>query len=313
MTGQPKIIIPGAAGLVGQNLIIQLKERGYTNIIAIDKHPTNTRILKELHPEITVIEADLSETGEWESHFADGVFCVMLQSQISSKYPEVFVKNTVVSAQRILESMHQHKVKFLIHISSAVVKSVAEDDYTHNQKKQEELVLASGLDFCILRPTLMFGWFDRKHFGWLSRFMAKVPVFPIPGNGKYVRQPLYVNDFCRIIVHCIENFPSGKIFDITGRERVFYIDIIRQIKKTLGLRTLIMTIPIGFFAFLMRVYGLFSEDPPFIPDQLYALVVNEEFEVIPWWDIFDTPATPFEQAIEEAFLDDKYGRYVLDF
>jgi len=31
----------------------------------------------------------------------------------------------------------------------------------------------------------MFGWFDRKHLGWLSRFMKKVPVFPIPGHGHY--------------------------------------------------------------------------------------------------------------------------------
>ena len=57
----------------------------------------------------------------------------------------------------------------------------------------------SNLSHCVARPTLMFGWFDPKHFGWLSRFMAKVPVFPIPGSGKYMRQPLYVIDFCRVL------------------------------------------------------------------------------------------------------------------
>ena len=36
----------------------------------------------------------------------------------------------------------------------------------------------------ILRPTLMFGWFDRKHLGWLARFMQKAPVFPIHVPGK---------------------------------------------------------------------------------------------------------------------------------
>ena len=41
----------------------------------------------------------------------------------------------------------------------------------------------------------MFGWFDRKHLGWLARFMCRVPVFPIPGSGEYLRQPLYVGDF----------------------------------------------------------------------------------------------------------------------
>ena len=30
----------------------------------------------------------------------------------------------------------------------------------------------TGIPCVVLRPTLMFGWFDRKHLGWLSRFMS---------------------------------------------------------------------------------------------------------------------------------------------
>ena len=59
----------------------------------------------------------------------------------------------------------------------------------------------------MLRPTLMFGWFDRKHLGWLARFMQRAPVFPIPGHGRYLRQPLYAGDFCDIIMACIEQRP----------------------------------------------------------------------------------------------------------
>ena len=40
-----KTVITGAAGLVGQNLIPRLISNGFTNIVAIDKHPTNTAIL----------------------------------------------------------------------------------------------------------------------------------------------------------------------------------------------------------------------------------------------------------------------------
>ena len=56
MNRNSKIIIPGAAGLVGQNLIIQLKNKGYKNIVALDKHPKNVKVLKELHNDIKVIE-----------------------------------------------------------------------------------------------------------------------------------------------------------------------------------------------------------------------------------------------------------------
>jgi len=33
----------------------------------------------------------------------------------------------------------------------------------------------------------MFGWFDRKHLGWLARFMRKVPIFPVPDRGDFLR------------------------------------------------------------------------------------------------------------------------------
>ena len=100
------------------------------------------------------------------------------------------------------------------------------------------MVLDSGIACPVLRPTLMFGWFDRKHLGWLSRFMQQVPVFPIPGHGRYMRQPLYVGDFCNVIISCIETRhqrPASTTFrDI---EKVDYIDIIRQIKRATGART----------------------------------------------------------------------------
>jgi nucleoside-diphosphate-sugar epimerase len=66
MDTDKRIIIPGAAGLVGQNLIIALKQQGYKNILAFDKHPENVDILRKLHPDIEVIEADISEPGNWQ-------------------------------------------------------------------------------------------------------------------------------------------------------------------------------------------------------------------------------------------------------
>ena len=49
------------------------------------------------------------------------------------------------------------------------------------------IVLRYFPDSIILRPTLMFGWFDRKHLGWLSNLMVSFPLFPIPGKGQFIR------------------------------------------------------------------------------------------------------------------------------
>jgi len=64
-----KIILPGGAGLVGQNLVARLKAKGYSNIIVLDKHRQNIEILKQVQPDVVVEFADLAEPGDWQRHF----------------------------------------------------------------------------------------------------------------------------------------------------------------------------------------------------------------------------------------------------
>jgi nucleoside-diphosphate-sugar epimerase len=308
-----KIVLPGGAGLVGQNLIPVLKARGFRNIVVLDKHPANLAICRDLHPDIVTEAADLAEPGQWERHFAGAGVVVMLQAQIGGPSPEPFTRNNVVASERIIAAIRRENVPYMVHISSSVVKSVADDHYTATKREQEEQVLASGLNCVVLRPTLMFGWFDRKHLGWLSRFMRRVPLFPIPGSGRYMRQPLYAGDFCRIIVSCIESRISGRVFNISGLENIDYIDIIRTIKRMTGARALIIRIPYTLFAWLLRVWALFDRDPPFTADQLKALVADDRFEVIDWPGIFGVEPTPFARAVDETFNHPIYGKVVLEF
>ena len=308
-----KIVITGAAGLVGQNLIIELKRLGNYQIVGIDKHPHNARILAQLHPDIKVINCDVLQTATWSDELQGCAVLITLHAQIGSKLANDFVDNNITATRVVIEQAKRQNVPYIIHASSSVVESVANDDYTNSKKQQEQLVIDCGIPYCILRPTLMFGWFDRKHLGWLSRFMHRTPVFPIPGNGKFMRQPLYARDFCKIIASCITLKPDNKIYNITGREKVFYIDLIRYIRKACGARPLIILIPYWLFWVLLKIYALFSRNPPFTADQLKALLAGDEFELIEWWNIFSVDATPLDQAINETFNDPLYSKITLEF
>ena len=308
-----KIVLPGAAGLVGQNLVARLLAKGYTDIVVIDKHAGNLAVLKQVQPGITTQLADLAVPGDWQQHFVGADVVVMLQAQIGGIDYQEFVRNNVDSTRLVLEQIKLNTVPRLVHISSSVVVSSADDFYTRSKKEQEAMVLASGIDCPILRPTLMFGWFDRKHLGWLSRFMAKMPVFPVPGDGRFMRQPLYVGDFCNVIISCIENDVRTGIFNITGHEQVDYIDIIRQIKRATHAKARIVKIPYGLFHALLSVWALFDKNPPFTTQQLEALVAKDEFEVTDWPGQFGVRSTPFAAAIDETFNDPRYSRYALEF
>ncbi len=308
-----KIVLPGGAGLVGQNLVARLRAKGHSDIVVIDKHKENLATLKSVQPDVQVEFADLSKPGDWQRHFEGATVVVMLQAQIGGIHYQEFVDNNVTSTQLILEEVRKNRIPQLIHISSSVVESVADDFYTRSKKEQEELVLASGIECPILRPTLMFGWFDRKHLGWLSRFMARLPVFPVPGDGRFMRQPLYVGDFCNVIISCIENNVRQGVFNISGHEKVDYIDIIREIKRATVAKARIVKIPYGLFYGLLWVWALFDRNPPFTTQQLQALVAKDEFEVIDWPGMFGVRSTPFAEAINETFNHPVYSKVVLDF
>ncbi len=306
-----KIVLTGAAGLVGQNLIVEMKQQGYTRLVAIDKHAHNLEILRSLHPDVETILADLAEPGDWARAFEGARLVVQLHAQSTGKTTELFVRNNLTATGHVLAACKAAGVPYMVHISSSVVNSVAKDDYTNTKREQEEMVVASGQRHCVLRPTLMFGWFDPKHLGWLSRFMARTPVFPIPGDGRFMRQPLYERDFCRCIAKCIETEPDGQVFDIVGDTRVDYVDIIRTIKRVKKLHTVIVHIPIGFFGFLLKVYSLFSSKPPFTADQLKALSAGDDFKGVDTEAVFGVKQTPFEAAIRESYTDPRYSHIVL--
>ncbi len=296
-----KIVISGAGGLLGQNLIPCLKLQGCSEIVAIDKNPANTEILRQLHSDITVIEADLARDDGWQDALTNADVLICCHAQIGGLKRKLFESNNVLATRRLLDVARLKGVRYLVHISSASVNSTAVNLYSESKKAQEALVEMYDIPRVVLRPTLMFGWFDGKNLGWLARFMAKTPVFPFPGDGRYPRQPLYVGDFCNVIMACVQNRVSGK-YNISGLTKVNYVDLVLMIRKTLRLRTRIIGIPYGLFWLLLKVYGLVNRDPPFTTDQLKAFTTPDEFEVIDWPNIFRVTPKPLEEAIVKTFL-----------
>ena len=300
-----KIIVTGAAGLVGQNLVILLIQKGYS-VVAIDKNQNNLSVLQEVNPSAKAVLSDVSKLGDWQAEFKGAKAVVQLQAQIAAKTAAPFLKNNVDSVKNVLDACKKYKIKNLIHISSSVVISKSTDSYTKTKRIGEDLVKRSIIPHTILRPPLMYGCFDAKHLGWLTRFVEKWPVFPVPGSGKYMRQPLYVMDLCKVILSCIKRLPSNKIHNIIGLEKIYYVDLIKKIAKAKGLKRIFIPLPISIFGLLMNSYALITNKPPFTSEQMKALVAGDLFPIESWCKEFKVKYTPFEDAIKETFNSQYY-------
>jgi len=305
-----KIIITGACGLVGMNLLSQINRDKY-QIIAIDKLNGNLSLGKRTFPEVNFINADLANLDTWEEYFKDADVVIQLQAQISSPCPNPYVKNNINSVKNVLSACEKYKVKHLIHFSSSVVISVAKDHYTNTKKIGEDLVKKSKVHYTILRPPLMYGCFDVKHLGFLTKILEISPIFPVPGSGKYMRQPLFVEDICRVVIKLLEEKPKNQIYNIIGKERINLIDLLKIIAKEKKLHRIYLNIPIPVFIFLLKVYGMITFSRPFVPDQLKALTAGDEFPVNNWEKEFGVEYTSFSEGIKKM-LNSPYYQYRKD-
>ncbi|MBI4980539.1 NAD(P)-dependent oxidoreductase [Candidatus Woesearchaeota archaeon] len=305
-----KIIITGACGLVGMNLLSLIDKSKY-QIIAIDKIEHNIILAQKLSPEVEFIKADIVIDNNWKESFKNANCVIQLQAQISSSQKRAYIKNNIESVRNIISVCERYKIKHLIHLSSSVVISVANDHYTNTKKIGEQLVIGSKVPHTILRPPLMYGCFDVKHLGFLTRILEISPIFPMPGSGKYLRQPLFVQDLCRIIIHLIEIKPKSKIHNIIGKEKINLIDLLKIIAKEKKIHRFYLKIPILIFVLLLKCYSLITRSKPFVPDQLKALTAGDIFPVTGWEEEFGVKYTPFREGIRKM-LNSSYYKYRLE-
>src|SRR5262249_13393113 len=122
-----KVVITGAAGLVGQNLIQRLRRVEKYDLVALDKHAANIRILRSLHPDLRIVEADLAEPGPWQMELDQPDCVVMAHAQIGGLVEDEFIRNNVFATERLLAALASNLCCRIVHISSSVVNSTAVD------------------------------------------------------------------------------------------------------------------------------------------------------------------------------------------
>jgi len=303
-----KIIVLGAGGLVGLNLLTAIDNSKY-KIIAIDKKKENLELAKRINPFIEIIAKDLSYPLKDIEDLFKNAFCVIqLQAQISSVHKKDYINNNIKSIKNVTSICEKYGVNNLIHLSSSVIMSVSKDDYSITKTIGENIIKNSKCNYTILRPPLMYGCFDIKHLDFIIKYLDNKIIFPIPGSGKYIRQPLYVMDLVSIILKLIEKKTENKIYNIIGKEKLYFINLLRIIRMEKRKKTLFVKIPLPIFMIIFNVYNVLKNKKTYVRSQLTSLTAGDIFPASDWEKEFNLDYTPFKEGVKEM-LNSKYYDY----
>jgi uncharacterized protein YbjT (DUF2867 family) len=180
--------------------------------------------------------------------------------------------NAVANSRALFEAARRAGVARIVHVSIANPSIDSPLPYYRAKALVEQALAAAGVPYAIVRPTFFFGGGDilANNIAWILRCM---PLFVVPGDGRYLVQPIHVDDFARICLQAAHG-RSDVIMDGAGPDTMSFEELVRVIRDAVGRRTPILHAPPAAMAALARALGLVVRDVVLTADEIRGLTAG---------------------------------------
>ena len=205
-------------------------------------------------------------------------------------------------ADSIIRAAKDAGIKRAIFISTTAIFTQLNASSKKVRVAAELAVETSGLDYTILRPTMIYGSPRDRNMWRLIKLMRLSPIVPIFGDGKYLQQPIYVDDVASAILGCLKaDITIGKSYNIAGKHALTYNEVVDTIAKAMNKRVWKLHIPpkpvVGTLKFFEKIHIPF----PIKAEQVLRLNENKDFSYAEAEKDFGFTPRSFEGGIEAEF------------
>lgn len=171
---------------------------------------------------------------------------------------EVTFDGAVENTKFLVRAAQEAGVRRIVHVSIANPSLDSRLAYFQGKARVEEAIADSGLAYTIIRPTLVYGAEDVliNNIAW---FLRKSPVFPIPGRGEYLVQPVHVEDVAEAAAAGAE-LPGNDVQDCAGPETYSYRQLVLLVADALGVKCKILSVPPILAVMMAQLAGCVVKD-----------------------------------------------------
>ena len=263
-----KILVTGGAGLIGSNFIyLLLKERPEWKIVCVDAltYAANFHTLNKAleNPNFKFYKEDIRNRDGifkiFENEKPDVVVNFAAESHVdrSIENPGIFLETNILGTQVLMDACRKNGIKRFHQVGTDEVYGDLPLDrpdlffteetpihtsspYSTSKASADLLVMAYhrtyGLPVTISRCSNNYGpyQFPEKLIPLMINNASQHKPLPVYGEGKNVRDWLYVKDHCYGILAVLEKGKVGEIYNLGGHNEKANIDIVKIILKELG-------------------------------------------------------------------------------
>lgn len=258
-------VVTGAFGYTGRHIASRLLGQGW-DVRTLTNHPDRE------HPfggRISALPLSFDHP-ERLRNAMEGAEVLVNTYWVRFSHGKINFDRAVRNSLLLFDAARIAGVKRIVHISITNADTDVALPYFEGKRVVERALRASGSDFAIVRPTVVFGHDDVfiNNIAWLLRTF---PVFAVPGDGKYRIQPVAVDDVADLCVSAI-NDPSRTTVDAAGPETYSFEELVALVRDVTGSRSRLIRVPPRLALVAARVIGLVTRDVTLTRGELDGLM-----------------------------------------
>jgi uncharacterized protein YbjT (DUF2867 family) len=298
---QAMLLITGGTGFVGGYILEALEGKVPRNEIRImaRQGADLDRLRSQGYDTAAGSVTDLGDVRRAMQGVDHVIHLVAIIREVPSK-GQTFDRVIGQGTENVVQAASEAGVKRIIYMSALGAHTMS-TGYFRNKIAGEAAVKASGIPYVIFRPSMLIG--PGGEFTGLLKMLTLLPVVPVPGDGRYPVQPVYVRDMARYFAQALDDERFTNLtLEVGGPEKMELNDMLRQTLQAKGMKGVLFHAPMLLVKPVVPVADKIA--PKLITkDQFTMLLQGSETDDTRVWDFGGFELTPFRRALRIALHD----------
>ncbi len=268
---QKEILLFGASGQIGRNLIRKLTQNNY-KIIAVTRniHRAGYIIKTQANPGyLELVEIKNFNIDKIEELMNRCSICINLIGILFEKKKDHFKSIHTDLPNLLAQAANKINLDKFIHISALGIEDAFDSKYAKSKIEGEKKIIKNFSNSIILKPSIIYSVDDN----FTTRFMKLLSILPImplyySGNTKFT--PIHVSDIVNIIYKMVESKNKNIILECIGPETLSFKEIIKILLNSIEKKRLLIPFPTPLAKLSAKLLQLLPQ-PLLTEDQLKLL------------------------------------------
>ena len=290
------ILITGGTGYVGGYVVRSLSDKGLRTRCLVRKKTYQKQF------NMLGVELAFGDVTDLDSLILATVgidICIHCVGILQEKKPHTTHQKIVVEGtMNLLNACVQNRVKKIIYLSGLGAESTAVSLYHQAKWKAEEMIIKSGLEYVIFRPSVIFGPND----DFINRFVNMIrfsPFLPMIGQGQNKMQPVSVHDVVTCIILAIDGRQMlNHIIEMGGPQQLTFREIMEMMLHALKKKRWILPLPLSLVEMIIPAIENLPGSP-LSEDQLVMVKHDNITDNQKLHELFHVNLIPLTQGFKE--------------